>query len=107
MAAIINYMQQSNGSRFQRWEGCWGGHTAGAECAEGCCVIDLVIKINRKKYRERDGASAVGGHRIMGGHDNQIKVDVDVERGLGEEILPGQRVWGCGVSLYWASNQTR
>ena len=40
------------------------------------------------------GPLALDGRRLMGGHNNQPKVDVDGEGGVGEETRPGRNVWG-------------
>ena len=41
------------------------------------------------------GPLALDGRRLMGGHNNQPKVVVDGEGGVGEETRPGGRnVWG-------------
>ena len=37
---------------------------------------------------------ALDGRRLMGGHNNQPKVVVDGEGGVGEEKRPGRNVWG-------------
>jgi hypothetical protein len=37
---------------------------------------------------------ALDGRRLMGGHNNQPKVVVDGEGGVGEETRPGRNVWG-------------
>jgi hypothetical protein len=57
-------------------------------------VVDSVVEMSDGKNRERDGASAVGGRRLMGGHNNQLKVGVDGGRGVREETLLGRNVWG-------------
>jgi hypothetical protein len=40
------------------------------------------------------GPLALDGRRLMGGHNNQPKVVVDGEEGVGVETRPGQNVWG-------------
>jgi hypothetical protein len=40
------------------------------------------------------GPLALDGRRLMGGHNNQPKVVVDGEGGIGEERQPGRNVWG-------------
>ena len=40
------------------------------------------------------GPLALDGRRLMGGHNNQPKVVVDSEGGVGEETRPGPNVWG-------------
>ena len=37
---------------------------------------------------------ALDGRRLMGGHNNQPKVVVNGEGGVGEETRPGRNVWG-------------
>ncbi len=51
-----------------------------------------------KKNREMGGPFALDGHRLMEGHNNQSKVDIDDGRGIEEERRPGQNMEG-GVSL--------
>ena len=50
------------------------------------------------------GPIALDGRRLMGGHNNQPKVGVDVRGDVGEERLLGRNVWGGLVSSYQASN---
>ncbi len=40
------------------------------------------------------GPLALDGRRLMGGHNNQPKVVVNGEGGVGEETRPGRNVWG-------------
>ena len=44
------------------------------------------------------GPLALNGRRLMGGHNNQPKVGVDIGRGVGEETRPGWSV--CGGCLF-------
>ncbi len=53
------------------------------------------------------GPFALDGRRLMGGHNNQPKVGINVGRGIEEERQPGQNVWGGVVSLLGAANQQR
>jgi hypothetical protein len=48
-----------------------------------------------------------GGRLLIGGHNNQIKVGVDVGGDVGEETRPGRNVWGGVVSLNRALNRRR
>ncbi len=41
-----------------------------------------------------DGPLALDGRHLMWGHNNQPKVVVDSEGGVGEEMRPGRNVWG-------------
>ena len=52
--------------------------------------------MERQKKREMGGPLALDGRRLMGGHNNQPKVVVDGEGGVGEETRPGpgRNVWG-------------
>ncbi len=51
-----------------------------------------------KKNREMGGPFALDSHRLMEGHNNQPKVDIDDGRGI-EEERPGRNMGGEGVSL--------
>ena len=57
---------------------------------------------NREK--KTGGPFALDGRRLMGGHNNQTKVGVNIRGGVGEERLLGRNVWGGLVSSYQASN---
>ena len=50
--------------------------------------------IDEKIERWADPYLALDGRRLMGGHNNQPKVVVDGEGGVGEEKRPGRNVWG-------------
>ena len=63
--------------------------------------------IENKKIERGMGRLHSGGHLLIGGHNNQIKVGVDVGRDVGEETRPGRNVWGGVVSLNRASNRRR
>ncbi len=57
-----------------------------------------------KKNREMGGPFALDGRRLMGGHNNQPKVSIDIERGIEEERRPGRKVLEGVVSLLEAAN---
>ena len=63
--------------------------------------------IENKKIERGMGRLHCGGRLLIGGHNNQIKVGVDVGGDVGEETRPGRNVWGGVVSLNWASNRRR
>ncbi len=50
------------------------------------------------------GPLALDGCRLMGGHNNQPKVDNDGGRGIEEERGPGRNMWGGVISLLGAAN---
>ncbi len=52
------------------------------------------VELIDKKNREMGGPLALDGRRLMGEHNNQPKVVVDGEGGVGEETRPGRNVWG-------------
>ena len=52
------------------------------------------VELIDQKNREMGGPLALDGRRLMGGHNNQPKVVVDGEGGVGEETRPGRNVWG-------------
>ncbi len=60
-----------------------------------------------KKNSKMGGPLALDGRRLMGGHNNQPKVDINGGRGIEEERRPGWNVWGGVVSLLGAANQRR
>jgi hypothetical protein len=45
--------------------------------------------------REMGRPLALDGRRLIGGHNNQPKVDVNGEGGVREETRPGRNVWGA------------
>ncbi len=51
-----------------------------------------------KNTREMGGPFALDGRRLMEGHNNQPKVDIDDWRGIEEERRPGRNM-GRGMSL--------
>jgi hypothetical protein len=51
-------------------------------------------KIIDEKNREMSGPLALDGCHLMWGHNNQPKVIVDSEGGVGEETRPGRNMWG-------------
>jgi hypothetical protein len=75
----------------------WGGRLP---------VIWGVILIDEKN-REMGGPLALDGRRLMGGHNNQLKVSINGGRGIEEERRPGRNVWGGVVSLLGAANRQR
>jgi hypothetical protein len=54
------------------------------------------VELIDQKNREMGGPLALDGRHLMGGHNNQPKVVVDGEGGVGEETRPGpvRNVWG-------------
>jgi hypothetical protein len=60
--------------------------------------------IENKKIERGMGRLHCGGRLLIGGHNNQIIVGVDVGGDVGEETRPGRNVWGGVVSLNRASN---
>ena len=62
--------------------------------------------IEKKKIERGMGRLHCGGRLLIGGHghNNQIKVGVDVGGDVGEERRPGRNVWGGVVFLNRASN---
>ncbi len=60
-----------------------------------------------KNNREMGGPFALDGRRLMEGHNNQFKVDINDGRGIEEERRPGRNMGGGGVSSLGAVNQRR
>ncbi len=77
---------------------------AGLERAGRMVASLLGWDINRQKNREMGGPFALDGCRLMEGHNNQPKVDINDGRGIEEERRPGQNMGGGGVSLLGAAN---
>ena len=50
--------------------------------------------IERKKIERGMRRLHCDGRLLIGGHNNQIKVGVDVGGDVGEERRPGRNVWG-------------
>ncbi len=57
-----------------------------------------------EKNRETGGLLAIDGRRLMGAHNNQIKVGINVGVGFGEETQPGRNVLGGIVNSYRPAN---
>jgi hypothetical protein len=66
-----------------------GGMCGGKPRRQFCCRIILT-----KIKREGDGAMVVGGRHQTGGHNNQLKVGVGLERDIGEGAQLWRNVWG-------------
>ncbi len=62
-----------------------------------------VPKCNTSKIRECDVTSALGGHLLVGQHNNQPKVGVRSRRDIGEGARPGWNVWGGRHTIVWGS----
>jgi hypothetical protein len=62
-----------------------------------------------KKNREMGGPFALDGRRLMEGHNNQPKVDINDGRGIEEERRLGRNMGGGGVSLRleWRINKKK
>ncbi len=64
------------------------------------------LKRKTSKIRERDVTLALGGHLLVGQHNNQPKVSVCGRRDIGEGARPGRNVWGRRhkIPLFEAAN---
>jgi hypothetical protein len=60
-------------------------------------------KCNTLEIRERDVTLALGGHLLVGQHNNQPKVSVHGRRDIGEGARPGQNIWGRRHTIVWGS----
>jgi hypothetical protein len=58
------------------------------------------------KNREKHGASALGGHHLIGRHNNQIGVGNRGSRDVGEEAPLGWSVWGDVSASIWVAIRT-
>ncbi len=60
-----------------------------------------------QKNREENGASALGGRRLLVTHNNQLGVGGRGRRDVGEEARGGWNVWEGGVQSLEATNLTQ
>jgi len=63
--------------------------------------------IENKKIERGMGRLHCGGRLLIGGHNNHMKVGVDVGGDVGEERRPERNVWGGDVSRNRALNRRR
>ncbi len=101
---FYGYKQQSNRGRLRRWKGFRGGRATRAERVGRSFALRLGRLIENKKIERGMGRLHCGGRFLIGGHNNQIKVGIDVGGDVGEERRPGRNMWEGVVSLNWASN---
>ena len=66
-----------------------------------------VLKRNPLKNRERDGVSALGGHLLVGQHNNQPKVGVHSGRDIGEGAQPGWNMWDRHRTIVWGGELSK
>ena len=66
----------------------------------------LRSRMERQKNKEMGGPLAFDGRHLMRGHNNQIKVGVDVGGGVGEKRRPRKNVWG-GCCLFVPGGELR
>jgi hypothetical protein len=70
----------------------------------GCALIavcSLVPKHNTLNIRERDVTLVLGGHFLVGQHNNQPKVGVCGKRDIEEGAQSGQNMWGGHPTIIW------
>jgi hypothetical protein len=72
----------------------------------GCTLVAVCSfvwdsKTQHIKIRERDVTSALGGHLLVGQHNNQPKVGVLGRRDIGEGARPGRNMWGGRRTIVW------
>ncbi len=60
-----------------------------------------------EKNREMGGPFALDGRRLMEGHNNQPKVDIDDGRGIEEERRPGRNMGGGRCLFAWSGDSTK
>jgi hypothetical protein len=58
-------------------------------------------KNNPSKNRERDGVLTLGGHLLVGQHNNQPKFGICGRRDIEEGARPGRNVWGRRRAIVW------
>jgi hypothetical protein len=63
-------------------------------CGEDGCPLFGGSKKIGEKNKEMGGPLALDGRHLMRGHNNQPKVVIDGEGGVGEETRPGRNMWG-------------
>ncbi len=80
---------------------------AQTRCAASGALLLLFVplfgasKRNTSKIRERDVTSALGGHLLVGQHNNQPKVGVCSRRDIGKGARPGRNMWGRHHTIVW------
>jgi hypothetical protein len=60
-----------------------------------------------EKNREMGGPFALDGPRLMEGHNNQPKVNINDGRGIEEERRPGRNMGGGGCLFAWSGKSTK
>ncbi len=99
----INNNQMKDGVDVR---GCdWDETRVGRNAWGGRLPVGWGGELNNEKNREMGGPLALDGRLFMKGHNNQIKVGINVRGGVREETRPGRNVWGGVVSLNRASNR--
>ncbi len=87
------------------------GSRSGARCLVIACHADWfpfgTPKYTTSKNGEENGASALGGRRLLAAHNNQLGVGGRDRRNVGEEARGGWNMWEGGIQLLEATNSTR
>ncbi len=63
-------------------------------------------KFNAKKISNLKYTAALGGHRLLATHNNQLGVGGHGRRDVGEKARGGWNVWEGGILLLEATNST-
>jgi hypothetical protein len=58
-------------------------------------------KRNTSKIRKRDVTLALGGHLLVGQHNNQQKDGICGRKNIVEGAQPGRNVWGGRHTIAW------
>jgi hypothetical protein len=74
----------------------------------GCALVAVCsfvwgAKTQHIKIRERDVTLALGGHPLVGQHNNQPKVGIHGKRDIGKGARSGRNVWGGRHTIVWGS----
>ncbi len=65
------------------------------------CLLGEEVKLEASINRERGGALALGGRCFININNNQMEDGVDIRGCIGEELRPGQNVWGGRLPIVW------
>ncbi len=63
-------------------------------------IVALLVKMSKRKNKERDGALALSGCHLVKRRNNQLIVDVSGGGCIKEEMQPGQNVQGGAVPSF-------
>ncbi len=79
---------------------------AQAASRRGCACCCWFARLGRRNKRHRiiergGGALALGGRRFININNNQMEDGVNIRGCVGEEVRPGQNMWGGRLPVVW------